>query len=95
MSKQYYVYILGSKTMTLYIGVTNDLIKRVFEHKNKIAEGFTKQYEINSLLHYEIFDSIEEAILREKRLKKWNREWKIRLIKERNPECKDLYSEIA
>lgn len=95
MNKQYYVYILGSKTMTLYIGVTNDLVRRVFEHKDKMVEGFTKQYEVDRLLHYEIFDSIEEAILREKRLKKWNRDWKIELIKENNSEFKDLYDQIT
>ena len=95
MNKQYYVYILGSKTMTLYIGVTNDLIRRVYEHKNKMADGFTKQYGIDRLLHYEPFNSIEQAILREKRLKKWNRDWKLQLIKQDNPELIDLYEQIS
>ncbi len=70
MSNTYYVYILASKRTTLYIGVTNNFIGRVFEHKNKIADGFTKHYDVDLLMYYEIYESIEEAILREKRLKK-------------------------
>ena len=81
--------------MTLYIGVTRNLIKRVFEHKNKMSDGFTKRYGIDRLLHYEIFDSPEEAILREKQLKRWNRDWKLQLIKKQNPQLSDLYEEIV
>ena len=92
----YYVYILASKIGgTLYIGVTNDLVRRVFEHKSKCVRGFTKQYDVVRPVYYEQYDNIEFAIQREKRLKKWNRQWKIRLIEERNPNWNDLYFEIA
>lgn len=91
----YYVYILASKRNgTLYIGSTSDLVKRVWQHKNKVVEGFTKKYEINTLVHYEIAETQEAAALRERQLKKWERSWKIRLIEETNPEWKDLYEEI-
>ena len=92
----YYVYILASKIGgTLYIGVTNDLVRRVFEHKSKFVSGFTKKYNVVKLVYYEQYDDIENAIQREKRLKKWNRQWKIRLIEERNPNWDDLYPGIA
>ena len=92
----YYVYILASRIGgTLYIGVTNDLIRRVFEHKSKFVRGFKKQYDVVKLVYYEQYDDIEQAIQREKRLKKWNRQWKIRLIEERNPNWDDLYPAIA
>ena len=92
----YYVYILASKIGgTLYIGVTNDLIRRVFEHKSKFVRGFTKKYDVVKLVYYEQYDDIENAIQREKRLKKWNRQWKIRLIEEKNPNWDDLYPSIA
>ena len=92
----YYVYILASRIGgTLYIGVTNDLIRRVFEHKSKFVRGFTKQYDVVKLVYYEQYDDIENAIQREKRLKKWNRQWKIRLIEEKNPNWDDLYPGIA
>ena len=75
--KQYYVYILASKRNgTLYIGVTSNLKKRVYEHKNNIVKGFTSEYSIYLLVYYEIYEDIKEAILREKRLKKWERKWK-------------------
>ena len=91
-SNQYYVYILVSKRNgTLYIGVTSNLVKRVYEHKNNIIEGFTKKYNIQKLVYYEITDDIESAIRREKQLKKWNRKWKINLIENSNPEWRDLY----
>ena len=94
--QQYYVYILASqKNGTLYVGVTNDLIKRVWQHKNKVADGFTKKYGIDKLVYYEATENIESAILREKQLKKWNRAWKIRIIHEMNPKWNDLYNEIA
>ena len=94
--KSYSVYILASKRNgTLYIGVTSDLVKRVCEHKDGLIEGFTKEYGVTLLVHFEVFEDVNEAILREKRLKKWNRDWKIRLIEETNPQWKDLYVEIC
>ena len=91
----YYVYILASKRNgTLYIGVTNDLIRRIYEHKNYLIEGFTKKYKVHKLVYYEQYNNAEAAIQREKRLKFWHRKWKIRLIEETNPEWKDLYEEI-
>jgi putative endonuclease len=93
--KQYFVYILASKKNgTLYIGVTNDLTRRVYEHKEKLVEGFTKKYNVQLLVYYEIHNSIIEAIKREKALKKWYRKWKIELIEKDNPEWKDLYKEL-
>jgi len=90
------VYILASKRNgTLYIGITNDLIKRIYEHKQNIIDGFTKQYNIHSLVYYEITNSIEEAIKREKQLKKWERNWKLSLIEKNNPEWKDLYDDLT
>lgn len=91
----YYAYILASKKNgTLYIGVTNNLVKRIYEHKNDLVEGFTKRYHTHNLVYFEPYEEINEAILREKRLKKWNRQWKMELIEKNNPEWKDLYSEI-
>ena len=88
---QYYIYILASqKNGTLYIGVTNDLERRVLQHKQKINEGFTSKYDVNILVYFESFQYINDAILREKRLKKWNRQWKINLIEEENKEWNDL-----
>ncbi len=80
---------------TLYIGVTNDLVRRVFEHKHDLIEGFTKRYCVHMLVYYEQCESIESVIQREKQLKSWHRKWKIRLIEEVNPEWKDLYEEIG
>jgi putative endonuclease len=92
----YYVYILASQIGgTLYIGVTNDLIRRVYEHKTKAAEGFTRKYGVDRLVYFEYFDHIEHAIHREKRLKKWPRAWKIALIEKDNPNWDDLYPVIA
>ena len=96
-NKSYWVYILASqRNGTLYIGITNNLvkIKRVWEHKNKRVDGFTKKYEVHHLVYYEIHENPESAIIREKQIKKWNRLWKIRIIEEINPEWKDLYQEI-
>mgnify|MGYP001470585033 FL=1 len=91
----YYVYIMASKRNgTLYIGVTNHLIRRVYEHKNGLLEGFTKKYKIDNLVYYELTTTIESAIKREKQLKKWNRQWKINLIEKNNPGWDDLYSEL-
>jgi putative endonuclease len=92
----YYVYILASKIGgTLYIGVTNDIIRRVAEHKLKLIESFTKDYNVVRLVYFEQFDDPENAIRREKRLKKWKRDWKIALIEKDNPNWNDLYPEIA
>ena len=94
--KQYYVYILASrKNGTLYIGVTNDLRKRVYEHKEKLVEGFTEKYDVHNLVYYEAYCDVVDAIAREKQLKKWNRKWKLQLIEGKNSEWKDLYSEIV
>lgn len=96
MTKSYYVYILASKRNgTLYIGVTNDLVRRVYEHKQGLVEGFTKKYNVKQLVFFEETNDVESAITREKQMKKWNRQWKIELIEKQNPEWKDLYSEIA
>ena len=92
--KDYAVYILASKRNgTLYVGFTSDLIKRVFEHKNDLVEGFTKKYGVHQLVYYEQTEDVKSAIQREKQLKKWNRSWKIELIEKMNPEWKDLYDE--
>src|SRR5467141_2677829 len=95
-ARSFYVYILASRIGgTLYIGVTNNLIRRVAEHRLKSVKGFTKKYEVDRLVYFEQFDDAEKAIGREKQLKKWNRAWKIRLIEEVNPNWDDLYSGIA
>jgi len=89
--KDYYIYILTNKKYgTLYIGITNNLLRRVYEHKNGAIKGFTKKYNLNKLVYFEQINDINSAILREKRLKKWNRAWKIELIESINPEWKDL-----
>ena len=96
MDKQYYVYILASrKNGTLYIGITSDLIRRIWEHKNKVVEGFTSKYNVDKLVYYEIFGDPENAIKREKRLKYYKRKWKTDLIEKSNSEWKDLYAEIV
>ena len=92
----YYVYILASKKNgTLYIGVTGDLIKRIYEHKQGLVEGFTKKYTVHQLVYYEETSDIKSAIEREKRLKKWERKWKIELIEKHNPQWKDLYVDLT
>ena len=93
--KQPAVYILASKRNgTLYVGVTSDLAVRVWQHRNDIVEGFTKQHGVHMLVYFELHDDMESAIVREKRLKKWNRAWKLRLIEEMNPDWNDLYESI-
>jgi len=93
MSKQPCVYILASdRNGTLYVGVTSDLTKRVWEHKNDLVPGFTKRYGVHDLVWYELHDSMESAISREKAIKEWKRQWKLELIERENPEWKDLYS---
>jgi putative endonuclease len=95
IKNQYYIYILTNKRNgTLYIGVTSNLVKRAYEHKNNIIDGFTKKYNIHKLAYYEITNDVESAIRREKQLKKWNRKWKMNLIEKNNPEWKDLYYEL-
>ena len=91
MSKQFFVCILASrKHGTLYIGVTNEVIRRTHQHKSKAVQGFTKRYDVNKLVYFEIFDDPMLAIAREKRLKEWNREWKLQLIENKNPGWVDL-----
>jgi len=94
--KMFYVYILAkARNSTFYVGVTSDLAKRVWQHRNGVADGFTQKYGIKTLVYYEVFSDPENAILREKRLKKWNRTWKMRLIEKMNPEWTDLYDDIC
>ncbi len=96
MEKQFYVYILASGIHgTLYIGVTSHLIGRIWQHKNKVAQGFTAQYSVDKLVYFEVHASAEEAIRREKRLKFWQRQWKIDLIEKTNPQWHDRYDEIC
>jgi len=93
--KQFYTYIMANKRhTTIYTGVTNDLIKRVWQHKNKLVEGFTKRYNINKLVYYEVAENPYEAIKREKEIKGWIRKKKIDLIKTKNPTFKDLSDEL-
>lgn len=92
--KQYYVYIIGNRRPTLYIGVTDDIVKRIWQHKNKVVDGFSKQYNLTSLLYYEAHPDPTNAINREKQIKKWKREWKLNLIKSINPTFKDLYLDL-
>jgi putative endonuclease len=94
--KTYYVYILASKRNgTLYISVTNNLIRRVYEHKNDLINGFAKKYKVHMLVYYEHANDIYSAIQREKRLKKWERKWKIELIETMNPDWHDFYEELV
>ena len=95
MSNQFYTYILAShKNGTLYIGVTSDIMKRIYEHKNQLTKGFSSKYGIHDLVYYEIFQDAENAIKREKRLKKYSRAAKIGLIEKENPNWDDLYASI-
>ena len=95
MNRQPAVYILASRRNgTLYVGVTSDLVKRIWEHKNNITEGFTKRYGIHQLVWYEMHETMESAIRREKRVKGWKRAWKLELIESFNPEWRDLYLTI-
>ena len=96
MNKQPAVYILASKQNgTLYIGVTSELVKRIWEYKNDMVEGFTKRYGVHRLVWYEVHESMESAIEREKRLKEWKRKWKLELIESSNPNWQDLYNMIV
>ncbi len=94
--KKGYVYIMTNKTnSTFYIGVTNDIIRRVFEHKNNLIDGFTKKYSVHKLVYVEQYDLLTDAIAREKQLKNWHRDWKINLIIKENPNFNDLYEEFV
>lgn len=90
----YFVYIMANNRPTFYVGVTNNLGRRVVEHRYSLVEGFTKKYHLTKLVYYEIFLDINSAILREKQLKHWNRIWKLRLIQSKNPMLKDLYDNL-
>ena len=92
----YYVYLLArDRNGTLYLGVTNDIVRRVYEHKSKAVAGFTKRYAVDKLVWFELYDDPTNAITREKELKKWRRAWKIRLIEELNPHWIDLYPQVS
>ena len=96
MNKQFYVYILASKRNgTLYTGVTSNLVQRVWQHKNNVIEGFTLKYHVKILVYYEVHENAESAITREKQIKKWRRNWKLRLIEESNPHWIVLYDNIT
>jgi putative endonuclease len=95
MKKQAAVYILASEyNGTLYIGITSNLIQRIWQHRSDLVDGFTKKYTVHFLVYYELHEDMPTAILREKQLKKWNRQWKINLIKQFNPAWKDLWQEL-
>ena len=93
-NRSYYIYILSSFKKVLYIGITSNLRKRIWEHREGVVSGFTKKYNIKMLVYYEVYDDSETAIIREKQLKKWRREKKIKLIESINPEWRDLYEEL-
>jgi putative endonuclease len=96
VDKTFYVYMLASAPNgTLYIGVTSNLVKRIWEHREGVADGFTKQHNVKQLVWFEAYADVLAAITREKQLKKWNRDWKINLIQTTNPEWCDLYSDIT
>ena len=93
--RQFFVYIMTNERYgTLYIGVTSDLARRAFEHREGLVDGFTKRYRLKRLVYYEVFDTAFDAIDREKRLKKWRREWKLDLIAQMNPSWDDLYGTL-
>jgi putative endonuclease len=96
MDKEYYIYLLTNRYKNvIYAGVTNDLVRRVYEHKNKLQKGFTEKYNVDCLVYYEMYADIDEAIAREKKIKGWSRKKKNELINQLNPEWKDLYEEIC
>jgi putative endonuclease len=92
--KHYFIYILSSKNKVLYVGMTDNLARRIYEHKQRLVEGFTKEYNVDRLVYYEILPDLKSVVKREKQLKNWHREWKINLIESMNKGWKDLYSEI-
>ena len=96
MDKKFYVYLLTKeRNSTFYTGLTSNLPKRIWEHKNEVADGFTKRHGIKQLVYYEVFDDYENAARREKRLKRWPRQWKMKIIEEMNPNWNDLYEDIC
>ena len=96
MNKQPCVYLLASKRNgTLYVGVASNLVKRVWEHKNHVVDGFTKEYQVDLLVWYEVHETMESAIQREKAIKEWQRAWKLKLIEQMNPDWKDLYDSVC
>jgi len=96
VDEQFYVYIMASgRNGTVYLGSTNDLVRRAWEHRNDVVESFTKRYKCHSLVWYEVHATLESARLREKRMKEWRRAWKLRKIEAVNPEWADLYDRIA
>jgi putative endonuclease len=96
MEKRFFVYIMTSRPQgPLYVGVTSNLVARIFQHKQGEVPGFTCRYNVKQLIYFEIHDTAETAIQREKRMKKWNRAWKVRLIEETNPNWRDLYMDIC
>jgi len=96
LDKQFYVYLLANKRNgTLYLGMTNDLIRRVYEHKNKITKGFASKYDVSKLVWFETHSNAAVAITREKQIKEWKRQWKINLIEAENPDWHDLYDNLA
>ena len=95
MAKQFYVYILASKRNgTLYTGVTSNLIQRVWQHKHDVIQGFTRKYNLKTLVYYEVHENAESALTREKKIKRWRRSWKLDLIENSNPGWRDLYEDI-
>ncbi len=95
MTRYYYVYVITNKYNTVfYIGVTGNLEKRIFEHREELVDGFSKQYKLKKLVYYEVFELPDEAIAREKQLKNWHRDWKINLIKGMNPKLEDLWKNL-
>ncbi|WP_420717579.1 GIY-YIG nuclease family protein [Emcibacter sp.] len=96
MEKGGFVYILANKKHgTLYVGVTSDLVRRIYEHRNDLVEGFTRKYSIHRLVWFETHEGIEAALVREKQIKNWKRAWKIEAIEEKNPDWRDLYEDIS
>ena len=96
MNKVFAVYVLASRRNgTLYIGMTNDLVRRIWEHKSGQVPVFTKRYKVHSLVYYEFHENAESAIVREKQMKEWKRRWKIELIEKANPDWRDLYEELT
>ena len=94
--EKYFIYILASqRNGTIYVGLTNNLIRRIYQHKNNLLEGFTKNYSVHNLVYYEEYNDVNIAISREKQIKKWNRNWKIQLIEKNNPLWRDLYEELS
>ena len=96
MARQPAVYILASqRNGTLYIGVTSNLVQRTWQHRNDLAPGFTQKHQVHRLVYFEMHEDMEQAIIREKRLKKWNRSWKLELVEAANPEWRDLWEQIC